>query len=58
MLLEVLLIFPLYMGIFALFFRFRFLIKTMFELNEIFSDMFSENSAEEVSKRDFLIEKL
>ena len=50
MFLEVLLIFPLYVGIFALFFRFRFLIKTMTELNEIFS--------EEVSKRDFLMEKI
>ena len=54
MIFQVLLIFPLYVGIFALFFRFRFLIKTMTELNEIFSDMFSE----EVSKRDFLMEKI
>ena len=54
MIFQVLLIFPLYVGIFALFFRFRFLIKTMTELNEIFSDMFSE----EVSKRDFLVEKI
>ena len=58
MIFQVLLIFPLYVGIFALFFRFRFLIKTMTELNEIFSDMFFEGSAEEVSKRDFLVEKL
>ena len=58
MILEVLLIFPLYVGIFALYFRFRFLIKTMTELNEIFSDMFSEDSAAKVGKREFLIEKL
>ena len=58
MFLEVLLILPLYVGIFALFFRFRFLIKAMTELNEIFSDMFFEGSAEEVSKRDFLMEKI
>ena len=30
----------------------------MTELNEIFSDMFFEGSAEEVSKRDFLMEKI
>ena len=54
MIFQVLLIFPLYVGIFALFFRFRFVIKTMTELNEIFSDMFSE----EVSKRDFLVRKI
>ena len=54
MIFQVLLIFPLYVGIFALLFRFRFVIKTMTELNEIFSDMFSE----EVSKRDFLVRKI
>ena len=42
--LEMMLVFPLYGGIFTLFFSFRFLIKTMTELNEIFSEMFSEDS--------------
>ena len=45
-------------GILALFFRFRFVIKAMTELNEIFSKMFSEDSAEEVRERGFLIEKV
>ena len=53
MIFQVLLILPLYVGIFALFFRFRFVIKTtMTELNEIFSE------GSEVSKRDFLVEKV
>ena len=50
MILEVLLIFPLYAGIFVLFFRFRRTIKAMTAINEIFF--------EEVSKRDFLVEKV
>ena len=55
MILKVLL---LYIEIFALFFRLRFTIKTMTELNDIFSEMFSEDSTEEVSKRGFLIEEV
>ena len=56
MILEVLLIFPLYAGIFILFFRFLFVIKAMTEIDEIFSAMSSED--DEVSKRDFLVEKI
>ena len=56
MILEVLLIFPLYAGIFVLFFRFRRIIKAMTEIDEIFSAMSSED--DEVSKRGFLVEKI
>ena len=56
MILEVLLIFPLYAGIFVLFFRFRRIIKAMTEIDEIFSALSSED--DEVSKRDFLVEKI
>ena len=64
MILEVLLIFPLYAGIFALFFRFRRIIKAMTEIDEIFSAMSSEDDDrlaaqhEQVSKRGFLVEKI
>ena len=64
MILEVLLIFPLYAGVFALFFRFRRIIKAMAEIDEIFSAMSSEDDDrlvaqhEQVSKRGFLVEKI
>ena len=56
MIFEVLLIFPLYAGIFGIFFRFRRVIKAMTEIDEIFSTLSSED--DEVSKRDFLLEKI
>ena len=56
MIFELLLILPIYIGIFVIFYRFRRTIKVMTEINEIFSDMFSED--DEVSKRDFLVEKI
>ena len=56
MIFEVLLIFPLYAGIFGIFFRFRRIIKAMTEIDEIFSTLSSED--DEVSKRDFLLEKI
>ena len=58
MLFELLLIFPLYLMLFALFFCFRRIIKAMLEIDEIFSAMSSEDSADEVSKQDFLVEKV
>ena len=61
MIIELLLIFS-HVGIFALFFRFRFLIKTMTELNEmIFTNCSLEEETQEeeeepiTSKREFLI---
>ena len=54
MIFEVLLIVPLYAGIFALIFRFHRTIKAMTELNEIFF----EGPAEKLSKRDFLMERI
>ena len=58
MIIELLLIFS-HVGIFALFFRFRFLIKTMTELNEmIFANCSLEEETQEEgepSKREFLI---
>ena len=56
MILEALLIFPLYAGIFVLIFRFRRIIKAMTEIDEIFSAMSSED--DEISKRGFLVEKI
>ena len=53
MIFQVLLILPLYV---ALFFRFLFVIKAMTEIDKIFSTMSSED--DEVSKRDFLVEKV
>ena len=50
MILEVLLIFPVYLLIFVIFFRYRRYYKVISEIEELFSD--------EVSKRDFLIEKV
>ena len=40
---------------FHVIFFFRFLMKTMTELNELLSEMFSDDSVEEVSERGFLI---
>ena len=56
MIFELLLIFPLYTIIFGIFFRFRYVIIKMTEIDEIFSAMSSE--VEEVSKRAFLVEKV
>ena len=56
MIFKLLLIFPLYTIIFGIFFRFRYVIIKMTEIDEIFSAMSSE--VEEVSKRDFLVEKV
>ena len=47
MILEVLLIFPLYAGIFVLFFRCRRVINVMSGIEKLFSDMSSEDSADE-----------
>ena len=57
MIIELLLILPLYAGIFALFFRFRFVIKTMTEIDEmIFTNCsLEEETQEDTSKREFLI---
>ena len=56
MIFELLLILPIYAGIFGIFFRFRRIIKVMTEIDEIFSTLSSED--DEVSKRDFLLEKI
>ena len=57
MIFEVFLVLPLYLGIFVIFFRFWYIIKVMTELNDVFTDLFSETS-EEINKRQFLIEKI
>ena len=57
MLLEImLLILPIYAGIFVIFYRFRHVIKVMSDANDIFSDLISDTP--EIDKREFLIEKL
>jgi len=55
MIVEVLMILPLYAIIFWIFFRCRHIIKAMTELNEMFSDMMVDA---EVNKREFLLEKI
>ena len=57
MIFEVFLVLPLYLGIFVIFFRFWYIIKVMTELNDVFTDLFSETS-EEINKREFLLEKI
>ena len=52
MILEVILIFPLYAGIFILIFRFRRIIKAMTELNEIFFAMPSEGDDRLTAQHD------
>ena len=59
MMIEAFLVLPIYVGVITLFYRFRHIIKIMSEVNEIFSDLFSENDNEStMSKREFLLEKL
>ena len=59
---ELLLVLPLYLGIFVVYFRFQSIIKAMTEANDILSDLIfkAENPAAEsdISKRDFLLEKI
>ena len=59
---ELLLVLPLYLGIFVIYFRFQSIIKAMTEANDILSDLIfkAENQAAErdISKRDFLLEKI
>ena len=56
-LLLILLILPLYVGIFCIFFRFRYLIKAMTDIENIMCDLMSDDS-EEINKRGFLIGKV
>ena len=44
MLMELLLVLPLYLGIFVIYFRFKSIIKGMTEANDILSDLISEKS--------------
>ena len=59
---ELLLVLPLYLGIFVIYFRFQSIIKAMTEANDILSDLISEaeNPAAQsaINKRDFLLEKI
>ena len=57
MLLELLLILPLYIGIFVILFRFRHTIKIMIDVEEYISDLMSD-IPEELNKREFLIGKI
>ena len=58
MLLEVLLILPMYIVFFGIFWRFRHLIKVMTDIDEIFSVEHGDEGVceEEVDKRDFLVQ--
>ena len=58
MLLEICLIFPLYLMIFVIFYRFRHIIKVMSDIDEILcaeNDITSEEVSVSYDKRDFLI---
>ena len=59
---ELLLVLPLYLGIFVIYFRFQSIIKAMTEANDILSDLISkaENPAaqSDINKRDFLLKKI
>ena len=52
--LLLLLILPLYIGIFVVFSRFRSVIKAMTDINDTFADL----NTPEIDKREFLIEKV
>ena len=56
MLFELLLIFPLYIGFFVIFYRFRNTIKIMSDIESLMSDLMSDETP--VDKRDFLTEKV
>ena len=53
---EILLILPLYIGIFVTFFRFRRIIKAMSDIENIFSELMSDDQP--IDKREFLVEKV
>ena len=44
MIVELLMIFPIYAGIFVMFYRFRYIMKVMVEANNILFDVFSDIS--------------
>jgi len=58
MLLAVLLVLPLYIMIFGLFYRFRRLIKAMTEIDEFLAPLpdHDEQESEEASEREFLVD--
>lgn len=63
MLIELLLVLPLYLGIFVIYFRFQSIIKVMTEeanyiLSELISDTENPTAQSDISKRDFLLEKI
>ena len=55
MIIEILILL-LYIGVFAVFFRFRSVIKVMTDINDTFADLMSDTP--EIDKREFLIEKV
>jgi len=57
MIFEVLLVLPLYLGIFAIFFRFWHIIKVMTKVNDILTELLPE-TFETINKRQFFMEKL
>jgi len=57
MIFEVLLVLPLYLGIFAIFFRFWHIIKVMTKVNDTFTELLPE-TFETINKRQFFMEKL
>ena len=60
---ELLLVLPLYLGILVIYFRFQSIIKAMTEeatyiLSELISDTENPTAQSDISKRDFLLEKI
>ena len=57
MIIEAFLVLPIYVLVFAIFHRFRYVIKVMAELNNIFSNILEETPCD-LSKREFFLEKI
>ena len=61
MFVDILLVSPLYVIIFILFFKFRYIIKAMENVNDMFANFISSETPsndQEINKREFLIEKI
>ena len=55
MLLSILLILPLYIGIFVICFRFKHVIKAMSEINDLLNVLLPDTDEEKENGREFLI---
>ena len=56
MMIEAIFVLPIYVTIFVTFFRFRRIIKAMSDIENIFSELMSDDQP--IDKREFLVEKV